>query len=63
MIAADALRLNEETGEYEFDFNNADGLVSKEEAQLAQKVDNKTFKDFAIQAYNKFYAGLFGKIQ
>lgn len=63
MIVADALRLNEETGEYEFDFNNADGLISQEEAQLVQKIDNKTLKDFAIQVYNKFYAGLFGKIK
>jgi len=63
MIAADAIRLNEETGECEFDFNKVNGIVSQEEAQLASKIDNKTFKDFAIQAYNKFYAGLFGKIQ
>ena len=43
--------------EYEFDINNADGLISQEEALNCKNMDDMTLKGFAKQAYDM----LFGK--
>ncbi len=60
LIAVDSLRYNEETKEYEFDINNADGLITRQEAQFGSKIDNKTLLEYAKQVYEKFYSGIFG---
>ena len=65
LIVADSLRYNDETGQYEFDVKNADGLISPEEAKLASKIDNKTFKGFAQDVYDNYISkplkGLFDR--
>ena len=60
LIAVDALRYDEATGEYSFDMKNADGLITREEAKLGSKIDNKTLLEFAKQIYEEYYSGFFG---
>ena len=62
IIALDSIKLNEQTGQYEFDINNADGLLTQEEAQRGIDMCLPLLKEYAKQVYNKYFAGLFNKV-